>query len=78
MAQFASTLHPQTNPTNPILLDFRDMGGTPIDADLYLSEIFGRDGDLFLSGVPHKYGHITQEQIVHAIRVLTRLASFSG
>lgn len=76
MSQFASTLYPQTNPTNPILLDFRDFGGS--NPDLYLSELDGRDGDTFLNGVPRRYGRIASEQIIHARRVLTRLAAFAG
>lgn len=76
MTQFASTLYPQTNPTNPILLDFRDFGGS--NPDLYLSELDGRDGDAFLYGIPRQYGRIASEQIIHARRVLNRLASLSG
>lgn len=39
MNQFASTLYPQTNPTNPILLDFRELHaatGNDLWTDAYL------------------------------------------
>lgn len=85
MTQFASTLYPQTNPTNPVLHELRVIdreiwGGIPlgenaaywvelIDSDPSMSQ--GRDwGDLA--------GTVTASQRDHARRVLTRLANLSG
>lgn len=72
MAQFASTLYPQTNPTNPILLEFRGR-------DWYYANIW--DEAAWWLGSLEQYateGHASLSQVDHARRVLTRLASFSG
>jgi hypothetical protein len=73
MAQFASTLYPQTNPTNPILLEFRRSAPWDIQKDA------AREAG-WLSG-PNPWPipkDATRAQVDHARRVLTRLASFSG
>lgn len=67
--------HPQHNEPNPILLDLRDTHGLP---DLWLEAIEGRDGDVFLAGVPRAFGDVRADHINHARRVLRRLASFGG
>ncbi|MBE7953587.1 hypothetical protein ILP86_04535 [Microbacterium sp. R1] len=68
MTQFASTLYPQTNPTNPILMQIRDdAAGDPIDY---------RDEVLLL--VVDEAAGIPLPQIDHARRVLNRLANFTG
>ncbi|EYT61657.1 hypothetical protein [Microbacterium sp. UCD-TDU] len=73
MAQFASTLYPQTNPSNPILLKFRASGGN--QANLIWLQVLDR---------PWLYGAYGEDftwslaQIDHARRVLTRLAALSG
>lgn len=70
MTQFASTLYPQTNPTNPILLKVRSM------------HIPHREPWMaaFLDSDPERYfwPYWTVSQVEHARRVLTRLAKFSG
>lgn len=38
MTQFASTLYPQTNPTNPVLLEFRSNGGKNVHWTDFLIE----------------------------------------
>lgn len=63
---------PQHNPTNPILADFREMGG---DAQMWLDVIQSDDGDAFLAETPKEFGRVTADGIGHAIRVLTRLAN---
>lgn len=73
MTQFASTLYPQTNPTNPILLEFRLAGSCPPES--YFARVHaslrrianGRWDDF-----------TTLPQRLHAIRVLERLANFTG
>lgn len=77
MAQFASTLYPQTNPTNPLLHDFRvfneiaDMNpGLLRDTPLEWLEYAERSYPL--------WSRLERCQLAHARRVLTRLASFSG
>jgi len=74
VTQFASTLYPQTNPTNPILLEFRNyirsnpavtsghLASTWVVRDLFFFEVRG----------------VTFANRDHAIRVLTRLAKFTG
>ena len=73
MTQFASTLYPQTNPTNPILLEFRLAGSwatEPYFALVHASlrRIANGRWDDFT----------TLPQRLHAIRVLERLAALSG
>ena len=77
MTQFASTLYPQTNPTNVILHEFRfhketaalNPGMTPDTPMEWLaySERYQRLWNTF-----------ERSQLDHARRVLTRLADFSG
>ncbi len=77
MTQFASTLYPQTNPTNPVLLEL----GDDLPADRF-------NGVPFLESVQHSLDackrtwwapfEATDAQIAHARRVLTRLVSLSG
>jgi len=63
--------HVQHNEPNPILLDFRDSGGNAME---WRDVIESRDGDAFLAQTPREFGHIIPGHIVHAIRVLNRLA----
>ncbi len=63
--------HVQHNHPNPILLDFRETNGI---AELWLEAIEGKDGDVFLAGVPKAFGAIRAPHIDHARRVLGRLA----
>lgn len=70
MTQFASTLYPQTNPTNPVLLEYRDSG--PVDQGYF---------DQWLAQIRRPAwlpGEATPSQLRHAERVISRLASFSG
>lgn len=73
MTQFASTLYPQTNPTNPILLEFRRSAPWDI-AEAAAIEVGWLSG-MRTAPVP---ATATYAQVDHARRVLTRLASFSG
>jgi len=77
VTQFASTLYPQTNPTNPILLELRqDLPGDRIN------------GMSFAESVEHSLDackrhwwasdEASDAQIDHAHEVLTRLAALSG
>ena len=85
MAQFASTLYPQTNPTNPVLSELRAInteiwGGGPIgeNAACWVELI---DSDPSMSRVSD-WGalarNVTAAQRDHARRVLARMAAFSG
>lgn len=71
MTQFASTLYPQTNPTNPILLAFRTV---------YRKEAAA----LMIHGMAREIERgdwnevTTTRQRLHAVRVLKRLAALSG
>jgi hypothetical protein len=73
MAQFASTLYPQTNPTNPILLALR--------SDIYWEHgewsparlLAWIDRESAVAGEGYSLS-----QIRHASRVLSRLAAFTG
>lgn len=71
MTQFASTLYPQTNPTNPALLDFREIHaatGNGLWADAYLfSSSLIEDG----------YGKYVESQWLHAMDVLAKILAFS-
>lgn len=70
MAMFASRLYPQTNPTNPVLLNFRDYGS--INAVHLWMEALDE---------PTEYAEtedLSAEQIDHARHVLSRLASLTG
>lgn len=73
MAQFASSLYPQTNPSNQILLEFRAHAESS-DADV------GRIAVNFLDLWEHllatKFAPPSQRQ--HARKVIARLASLTG
>ena len=74
MAQFASTLYPQTNPSNPILLMARD----DVEKWPALSNaIISSNLELLMSGQANVFG-CRKVHIDHARRVLTRLAALSG
>ena len=69
MSQFASTLYPQTNPTNPVLLKFREIPEASRES--------WRSG--FIEAQKHyRFATWSDSQAEHAARVLKRLASFSG
>lgn len=71
MTQFASNLYPQTNPTNPILLELReDWEGDIRGYGLWFAITCD---DLVADGV-----ELTSEQRIHARLVLERLASLTG
>ncbi|MBT2485778.1 MULTISPECIES: hypothetical protein [unclassified Microbacterium] len=71
MTQFASTLYPQTNPTNPILLEFRETRQLRgVDPNVALN--------LYLSYVDRGMWSWSDDHRDHARRVLTRLATLSG
>lgn len=86
MTQFASTLYPQTNPSNPILLDFRSIYNEAPSiyegywqfAEIWL-DLLGEDPAMVQS---RNWGAlvdiVTGNQIDHAKKVLTRLAALSG
>ena len=78
MAQFASTLYPQTNPTNPILLDIR-VAYTAGYSFVKLAAVFSKH--VYYRGcfVTTDWQRITDPaQIDHARRILSRLAALSG
>lgn len=70
MTQFASTLYPQMNPTNPILLALREREG--------------RDRMYFVRGFlnhrpeGYRWPNWTAEHVRHARRVFERLAALTG
>lgn len=69
MAQFASNLYPQTNPTNPILLKFREIPEPSRES--------WRTG--FIEAQKHcRFAAWSDSQAEHASRVLKRLAAFAG
>lgn len=71
MTQFASTLYPQTNPSNPVLLRFREHAANRDTARV-------ASNFLSLGPVLLAFRFATPAQDAHARKVLTRLASFSG
>lgn len=81
MTQFASSLYPQTNPTNPVLSAHRSGLG-----DAYgLATLCGIQ--INLGGFPewrderspcHVLTTVSAPQLRHARRVLSRLAALSG
>lgn len=87
MAQFASTLYPQTNPSNVILLELRSIYlGDHKPFNIKLS-ILAADWLYLLDRDPamvqrSNWGAlvdlVTGNQIDHARRVLTRLAALTG
>lgn len=87
MTQFASSLYPQTNPTNPILLEFRSIyhetNPTIYQGYWELAEIWLEllDQDSAMSKTVN-WGSlvdvVTWGQIHHARRVLERLAALAG
>lgn len=70
MTQFASTLYPQTNPTNPILLKLREI--EPSSRKHWI------DGFLAAHLENYDWPNWSHMNIVHAYKVLKRLASLSG
>lgn len=74
MSQCASTLYPQTNPSNPILCEFRSL----------VSHGANRDGLAWVithnsvGGNLTRFPGSTASHHSHARRVLTRLAALSG
>lgn len=70
MAQFASTLYPQTNRTSPVLLEFRETRENYIDKNLCVSD--------YLDYVKYGVDGWSIAERDHARRVLERLASLSG
>lgn len=76
MTQFASTLYPQNNPTNPILLSFRN------DLGMYeTTQAAAWDWLGYWELLLHRnvvFIRSSSLQVTHAFRVLTRLASPSG
>lgn len=71
MTQFASTLYPQTNPTSQVLLDFRDR------VERHSSEV-GTEARWWLAFGPPPWNGYGDREWLHAERVLTRLAAFTG
>lgn len=71
MTQFASTLHPQTNPTNVILLEFRNTLKNYVNKQLCLTHYieYVTYGDVYEWPREHRF---------HAAKVLTRMAALSG
>ncbi len=76
MAQFASTLYPQTNPTNQILLAFRaelnyypSVGAAARDWLRAWTSLHAHDSTFRSASLAQKH---------HALQVVRRLASFSG
>lgn len=68
MTQFASTLYPQTNPTNAILLEFREIHagtGNSLWVDAYL----------FSSSLIEEWESRPMGQWHHALDVLTKIQS---
>lgn len=77
MAMFASTLYPQTNPTNPVLLAYRDH----IDTTEHLTvEPVSPSGWVRVMDSTYRRGTHpwARAHVDHALKVLTRLESFSG
>lgn len=76
MTQFASTLYPQTNPTNPYLLLLRDeLALNPnIDRNYFVSELV--DDMNIEDGFPEL--NASRPVRDHTRRVLTRLAALTG
>jgi hypothetical protein len=73
VTQFASTLYPQTNPTNPILLQFHRFRVDEYFTRPRLAVLILRIFD----DLPVVKEATTAQQ-AHARRVLTRLAKFTG
>ena len=74
MTQFASTLYPQTNPSNQVLLTFRDDFASYSrsgNVSRYAREYLRYWGELAPKDA-------TPSDVAHAKRVLTRLANLSG
>ncbi len=77
MTQFASTLYPQTNPSNPVLLELR--------SDVRFGQLSGKP---FSESVEDALGackrtwwgyyEASDAHLWHAKQVLTRLANFTG
>jgi hypothetical protein len=74
VTQFASTLYPQTNPTNPILLSARGQLINDVPLDYLIHTV--TDGDMIR--LWHVNHNATPRHVRHARRVLTRLAALTG
>lgn len=74
MTQFASTLYPQTNPTNPILLEFRSLVAEGANAE-GLAWVICHNS---VGGNLTRFPGATASHHGHARRVLTRLAALTG
>lgn len=73
MTQFASTLYPQTNPSNPILLEFRDA------SQFYKSSERIVQIANYLHWIDNEFQfEWAEKHKAHARLVLERLASLSG
>ena len=70
MTQFASTLYPQTNPSNPILLAYRD--GNVSEAQIIYTSLMP------LVGAWVGATQVRRDHVFHAQRVISRLAALSG
>lgn len=73
MAQFASTLYPQTNPTNPILLAVRDHAAMYFMPHTEVASRFLNKWELLLV-----VENSSRRQRDQAHRVLERIEGFSG
>lgn len=74
MTQFASTLYPQTNPTNPILLEFRSMVADGHDA-AGLAWVLARNS---VGGNLTRFPGSGAQHHAHAVRVFKRLEALTG
>lgn len=73
MTEFASTLYPQTNPTNPILLEFRGA------SQFYRANERIVQVANYLHWIDNEFQfEWSEKHKEHARRVLTRLAGLTG
>ena len=75
MAQFASTLYPQTNPSNPILLEFRS---SVREQPRFTSARIAAHWTKSRANWAICSEGASSSQRKHAHRVLTRLAALTG
>lgn len=71
MTQFSSSLYPQTNPSNPILIWAREVGINRAFTEL--TSPYGFFVGSWVGGM-----QVNQAHVDHARRVLERLAALSG
>ena len=71
MSQFASTLHPQTNPSSQALLDFRDRLER-------FHQTVSDEARWWLAFGPPPWNGYGDREWHHAERVLKRLAALAG